>query len=368
MLSVMKAELFRISKIKATKVVVIIGLLFIVITQGFFKLDDMGVWKNLLSGKPKVEVVTPIKEGDLEIKLKAKKEVEITLLHNEQVLEPKDDKNAVGPKAVHLEQGEEKVFALAQPVKKMDDIKVIYSSNMQMESLKIEGGKNINRITDVELGFVPTLLKGTGVAGFLQYIVLVFGIIILCGDFAYNRFKNYIHLKKSRGEIFFGKYFASFISIFGIYISLVLVSALIGFILFGVGSVGNNTFNAQLMFHVTNLFISVFLLNMITFLANVFQAKGGLVVGIYFLKGFAMGTFYTFFMLLYQSKQIVETFLTRTVNYWVENGTVMFIGNIDVAKGEISGDFGAFVIFNIVYAIFFIGLAYLAFNKKEIIS
>lgn len=368
MLSVMKAELFRISKIKATKVVVIIGLLFVVLTQGFFKLDDMGIWKNLFSGKPQVEVVTPIKEGDHEIKLKAKKEVEITLLHNEEVLEPKDDKNAVGPKTFHFEQGEEKVFALAQPVKKTDNISVIYPSTAQNESLQIEGGKNINRITYIELGFVPTLLNGSGVAGFLQYIVLVFGIIILCGDFTHNRFKNYIHLKKSRGEIFFGKYLASFVAIFGIYIGLVLVSSLIGLALFGIGNVADNTRNAQLVFHVTNLFVSFFLLNMIAFLANVFQAKGGLVVGIYFLKGFTMGTFYTFFMLLYQSKQIVETFLTKTVNYWIENGTVMFLRNIDVVRGEINADFGSFVIFNIVYAVFFIGLAYLAFNKKEITS
>lgn len=225
----------------------------------------------------------------------------------------------------------------------------------------IFGESSVHFFEGLPKGFLPSLVGGYG-AGILQYAILTFGIIILAGDYTHNRFKNYIHLKKSRGEIFFGKYIAVIIASVIFYIASVAFSAILSLILFGVGEIQASYASSLVAAQIGNISIIIFIPSFVAFLANVLKAKGGVIVAFYFLKGIALGMINTSVQFTKFLNNGGDGIINRVLDHWINNGTQFF--TVNYAQGN--GDLFSFIIYNILYVVILVGFGYLSFNKKEI--
>lgn len=357
MIRVFKAELFRISKLKSLKVLMILGIVFAILSNVALFFDQQGGFSKLNS----VYLEKPLVEGNTEVHLYSRIDQEFNLTL------PKVDSIKV-----NLKEGSN-VIKLEKPLVAGDHAWINNGfMNISLRKVYKKDESTVRfRGTFIpdELGFTNEFTKYHG-QEWLGLIVLVMSILVISSDYTNKRLKNFIHFFENRIHIVIGKFIALLTATVVVELVLCIICSLISLMFFGVGSSLNSKMFVGFMFKWIDVLLqSAFIISFVQFFSTLFKGGTAFVVAIYYLKGILLVPYY---LLLGNLTSNWETGILKTLKEAMNHFLMYGVRNnalSTIIKGLEEMNYRPFFIagtYTLIYIVFFLTATIFLFRKQEI--
>ncbi len=266
MKNIIKAELFRIRKLKSLKVLFVLLIAFTLVTN-----TAIMFFRNV--GIVPVQI-TNLYEGENVLRLNVNRNTTFSI----EVYESKGGIMYAIPDKAYSKGTHE--VALEKPLQKGQTIS-INSEYASPKSFTVTARGEVTKNND-NMAALAQASTYNGVM-FLELIVLVVAVIILAGDFTHKRLKNYIHFANNRTTILIAKFIATVISVFAFEIICHITSLLIAIPFFGLGSLSENLAIIPIIWTFKLLFIC-FQTAFVMLLAVLLSGGTAAITGLYYLR------------------------------------------------------------------------------------